>query len=60
MARDELIKEYREGRISRPVFVRRLRTTGVSVAGVLALVAALAPAVQAGVDAQHNETLVLI
>jgi hypothetical protein len=38
---------------------RVIRATGMSVAAALALAAALAPAVQAGVSAQHNETLVL-
>ena len=60
MKRDELILEYRKGRIIRPVFVRRLCATGLSVAGVMAVAAAVAPAVQAGVQAQHNETLVRI
>ena len=60
MTRDELIQEYRRGRISHRVLVRRLRTTGLSVAGVMAIAAVVAPAVQAGVSAQHNETLVRI
>ena len=60
MNREELIQEYRQGRISHSVLVRRLRATGLSVAGVMALAAVVAPAVQAGVEAQHNETLVRI
>ena len=58
MARDKLINDYREQRLSRTAFVRRLRATGFTAAGALALAAALAPAVQAGSDFQHNETLV--
>jgi hypothetical protein len=60
VTRDELIQEYRKGRIGHSTFVRRLRATGLSVAGVMAIAAAVAPAVQAGVSAQHNETLVSI
>ena len=60
MTRDELIQEYRRGRIGRSVLVRRLRATGLSVAGVMALAAVVAPAVQAGTDFQHNETLLRI
>ena len=47
MARDELVGEYREGRLARPVFLRRLRRAGVSVTAALALAAAFAPAGQA-------------
>lgn len=39
---------------------RRLRAIGFSVAGALALAVALAPVAQAGVEAQHNETLVAV
>ncbi len=39
---------------------RKLRAIGFSIAGALALAAALAPIAQAGVDAQHNETLVAV
>jgi hypothetical protein len=60
MNRDDLIHEYRRGVISRAVLMRRLRATGLSVAGVMAIAAVVAPAVQAGVEAQHNETLVRI
>ena len=38
--------------------VQKLRAFGYSVAGVLAL--ALAPVAEAGVQAQHNETLVVV
>ena len=39
--------------------LRKLRSMGFTAAGALALVAALAPVAQAGVEAQHNETLVV-
>ena len=39
---------------------KKLRVIGLSAAGVLALAATLAPIAQAGVEAQHNETLVVI
>jgi len=60
MARDQLLHQCRNGSLDRPVFVRKLRALGFSVTGALALAAALAPAAQAGVDAQHNETLVVV
>jgi hypothetical protein len=59
MARDQLLNEYREGRLDRPTFLRKLGAIGFSVTGALALAAALAPVAQAGVEAQHNETLVV-
>jgi hypothetical protein len=60
VARDQLVHQYREGVLDRPTFVRKLRAIGFSVAGALALAAALAPVAQAGVEAQHNETLVVV
>lgn len=60
MARDQLFHEYRDGRLNRPAFLRTLRALGFSVPAALALAAALAPVAQAGVDAQHNETLVVV
>jgi hypothetical protein len=60
MARDQLVHQDREGLLDRPAFSRKLRAIGFSVTGALALAAALAPLAQAGVDAQHNETLVVV
>ena len=56
----QLFDDYRERRIDRAGFVRKLRALGFSVTGALALAATLAPIAQAGVDAQHNETLVVV
>ena len=53
-----LEQEYRAGRIGRDAMMRRLGKAGFSLAGALALVGALASAAQAGVEAQHNETLI--
>ena len=39
---------------------QKLRAIGFSIAGALALAAAAAPSAQAGVSAQHNETLVVV
>lgn len=60
MDRDQLFDDYRERRIDRASFVRRLRAMGFSVSGALALAATLAPIAQAGVEAQHNETLIVL
>jgi hypothetical protein len=60
MARDQLVHQHREGFLARPKFLRELRAIGFSVTGALALAAALAPVAQAGVEAQHNETLVVV
>ena len=49
-----------EDREDRPSAARKLRATGLSLAGALALAATLAPVAQAGVEAQHNETLVVV
>ena len=47
MARNELVDAYREGRLARPVFLRRLPASGFSLAAALALAAAFAPSSQA-------------
>jgi hypothetical protein len=60
MHRDQLFYQYRAGLLDRPTFSRRLRAMGFSVTAALALAAALAPLAQAGVEAQHNETLVRV
>lgn len=57
---DQLFDDHREDRIDTPIVVTRLRAMGFAVAGALALAATLAPLAQAGVDAQHNETLVVL
>jgi hypothetical protein len=57
---DQLVHQYRQGLLDRPAFLRTLRALGFSVAGAVALAAALAPVAQAGVEAQHNETLVVV
>jgi hypothetical protein len=44
MAHHQLVDEYREGRLDRLAFLRRLRATGVSMAAALALAAVFAPA----------------
>jgi len=58
MNREELIEEYRRGRLDRETFVRRARAAGFSLAGALTLAGALASVAEAGVSAQHNETLI--
>ena len=40
--------------------IQKLRAIGFSIAGALALAAVAAPLAQAGVEAQHNETLVVV
>jgi hypothetical protein len=60
MHRDQLFHQYRAGLLDRPAFLRKLGALGFSVTGALALAAALAPVAQAGVEAQHNETLVVV
>jgi hypothetical protein len=59
VSRDQLVQTYLEGQIDRPTFVRRLRAAGMSLTAALALAAAFAPVSEAGVSAQHNETLVV-
>jgi hypothetical protein len=60
MTRHQLFDENRRRRLGRPMLIRKLRTIGLSVTTALALAGALAPLAQAGVDAQHNETLVVV
>ena len=56
----QLFAQKQERRVSRSMLVRKLRAIGLSVTGALAIAGALAPLAQAGVDAQHNETLVAV
>jgi hypothetical protein len=60
MTRHQLFDETRDRRVGRSMRVRKLRAIGLSVTTALALAGALAPLAQAGVDAQHNETLVVV
>jgi hypothetical protein len=46
--------------LDRPNFVRKLRVIGLSLTSAFGVAAALAPVAQAGVEAQHNETLVVV
>jgi hypothetical protein len=60
MDRDQLLDDHHEGRLDHPRIVRKLCALGFSAAGALTLAATLAPVAQAGVEAQHNETLVVV
>ena len=60
MTRHQLFDQKQERRLSCSMLVRKLRAIGLSVTGALAIAGALAPLAQAGVDAQHNETLVAV
>ena len=46
--------------MARSQLMRRNRAIGIAIAGAVALAAVLAPVAQAGVSAQHNETLVVV